>query len=79
MKGDEDKPRASGCDHYVTKPYSPVQLMRIIFPEVRSGDNITSALLLDPGGDGRYGSKAAVTWGSVRAFQLVSSTPMNRP
>ena len=23
MKGDEDKARASGCDHYVTKPYSP--------------------------------------------------------
>ena len=23
LKGDEDKARASGCDHYVTKPYSP--------------------------------------------------------
>ena len=23
MKGDEEKARASGCDHYVTKPYSP--------------------------------------------------------
>jgi two-component system cell cycle response regulator DivK len=30
MKGDEDKARTSGCDHYVTKPYSPVQLLRII-------------------------------------------------
>jgi hypothetical protein len=23
-------PRRAGCDHYVTKPYSPVQLLRII-------------------------------------------------
>jgi CheY-like chemotaxis protein len=23
MKGDEEKARAAGCDHYVTKPYSP--------------------------------------------------------
>jgi two-component system, cell cycle response regulator DivK len=30
MKGDEEKARAAGCDHYVTKPYSPVQLLRII-------------------------------------------------
>ena len=30
MKGDEEKARASGCDHYVTKPYSPLQLLRII-------------------------------------------------
>ena len=30
MKGDEDKARASGCDGYVTKPYSPVQLLRLI-------------------------------------------------
>ena len=30
MKGDEEKARASGCDHYVTKPYSPMQLMKII-------------------------------------------------
>ena len=28
MKGDEEKARASGCDHYVTKPYSPIQLLR---------------------------------------------------
>jgi two-component system, cell cycle response regulator DivK len=30
MKGDEEKARASGCDHYVTKPYSALQLLRII-------------------------------------------------
>ena len=30
MKGDEGKARAAGCDHYVTKPYSPLQLLRII-------------------------------------------------
>jgi two-component system cell cycle response regulator DivK len=30
MKGDEEKARAAGCDHYVTKPYSPMQLLRRI-------------------------------------------------
>ena len=30
MKGDEQKARASGCDDYVTKPYSPMQLLRLI-------------------------------------------------
>jgi two-component system cell cycle response regulator DivK len=30
MKGDEEKARASGCNSYVTKPYSPLQLLRII-------------------------------------------------
>jgi two-component system cell cycle response regulator DivK len=30
MKGDEEKACASGCDSYVTKPYSPLQLLRII-------------------------------------------------
>lgn len=30
MKGDEEKARAAGCDHYVTKPYSPLHLLRII-------------------------------------------------
>jgi DNA-binding response OmpR family regulator len=30
MKGDQDKVRAAGCDHYVTKPYSPLQLLRTI-------------------------------------------------
>jgi two-component system, cell cycle response regulator DivK len=30
MKGDEEKARGAGCDHYVTKPYSPMQLLRLI-------------------------------------------------
>jgi two-component system cell cycle response regulator DivK len=30
MKGDEEKARAAGCDHYVTKSYSPMQLLRLI-------------------------------------------------
>ena len=30
MKRDEEKARAAGCDHYVTKPYSPMQLLRVI-------------------------------------------------
>jgi two-component system cell cycle response regulator DivK len=30
MKGDEAKARAAGCEHYVTKPYSPMQLLRLI-------------------------------------------------
>ena len=30
MKGDEEKVRGAGCDHYVTKPYSPMQLLRLI-------------------------------------------------
>jgi two-component system cell cycle response regulator DivK len=30
MKGDEEKARGSGCDSYVTKPYSPMQLLRVI-------------------------------------------------
>ena len=30
MKGDEEKARASGCDEYVTKPYSPVALLRLV-------------------------------------------------
>jgi two-component system, cell cycle response regulator DivK len=30
MKGDEEKARTAGCDHYVTKPYSPIQLLGII-------------------------------------------------
>ena len=30
MKGDEEKARAAGCDGYVTKPYSPVQLLRMV-------------------------------------------------
>src|SRR4029079_11978634 len=30
MKGDEEKARAAGCDHYVTKPYSPLQLLKTV-------------------------------------------------
>ena len=30
MKGDEEKARASGCDDYVTKPYSPMDLLRLV-------------------------------------------------
>jgi len=30
MKGDEEKARASGCDHYITKPYSPMQLLKTV-------------------------------------------------
>jgi two-component system cell cycle response regulator DivK len=30
MKGDEEKARAAGCDQYITKPYSPMQLLRVI-------------------------------------------------
>ena len=30
MKGDEEKARSVGCDHYVTKPYSPMQLLKVI-------------------------------------------------
>ena len=30
MTGDEEKARASGCDGYVTKPYSPVKLLGVI-------------------------------------------------
>jgi len=30
MKGDEEKARAAGYIHYVTKPYSPLQLLRTI-------------------------------------------------
>ena len=30
MKGDEEKARQAGCDDYVTKPYSPIQLLRMV-------------------------------------------------
>ena len=30
MKGDEQKARSAGRDHYVTKPYSPMQLLKVI-------------------------------------------------
>ncbi|HEY6982162.1 response regulator [Reyranella sp.] len=30
MKGDEEKARASGCDSYVTKPFSPLRLLEAV-------------------------------------------------
>ena len=30
MKGAEEKARAAGCDAYVTKPYSPKQLLALV-------------------------------------------------
>ena len=30
LSGDEEKARAAGCDSYITKPYSPRQLLTII-------------------------------------------------
>jgi two-component system cell cycle response regulator DivK len=30
LSGDEEKARAAGCDAYVTKPYSPRQLLGVI-------------------------------------------------
>jgi two-component system, cell cycle response regulator DivK len=30
MQGDEEKARSAGRDHYVTKPYSPMQLLKVI-------------------------------------------------
>ena len=30
MKGDEEKARSANCDHYVTKPYSPIQPLKIV-------------------------------------------------
>jgi len=30
MKGDEQKARSASCDDYVTKPYSPMQLLKVI-------------------------------------------------
>ena len=38
MKGDEEKARASGCDGYVTKPYSPVKLLGVIEASSRTRD-----------------------------------------
>jgi two-component system cell cycle response regulator DivK len=29
-KGDEEKARAAGCDHYVAKPYRPMLLLGVI-------------------------------------------------
>jgi two-component system cell cycle response regulator DivK len=30
MKGDEEKARAAGCDDYVTKPFSPKQMVALV-------------------------------------------------
>ena len=30
MKGDEERARDAGCDAYVTKPYSPMQLLGLV-------------------------------------------------
>jgi two-component system cell cycle response regulator DivK len=38
MKGDEQKARESGCDEYVTKPYSPMHLLRLI--RARLGEKV---------------------------------------
>jgi two-component system cell cycle response regulator DivK len=35
LSGDEDKARAAGCDDYVTKPYSPRQLLAKIREHLR--------------------------------------------
>jgi two-component system cell cycle response regulator DivK len=35
LSGDEDKARAAGCDDYVTKPYSPRQLLAKIKEHLR--------------------------------------------
>ena len=47
MKG--EKARCAGCAHYVTKPYSPLQLLRTI-PELSSArkDSDSSRPLHDP-------------------------------
>ena len=30
LSGDEEKARAAGCDGYIAKPYSPIQLLRTV-------------------------------------------------
>ena len=42
MKGDEEKARASGCDHYVTKPYSARELRARVKAHLRRGIAHTS-------------------------------------
>jgi two-component system, cell cycle response regulator DivK len=37
LSGDEEKARAAGCDDYVTKPYSPRQLLAKINQHLRTG------------------------------------------
>jgi two-component system cell cycle response regulator DivK len=38
MKGDEEKAQAAGCDGYVTKPYSPKQLVDLVRRLLRKRD-----------------------------------------
>ena len=35
LSGDEDKARAAGCDDYITKPYSPRQLLAKVNQHLR--------------------------------------------
>jgi two-component system, cell cycle response regulator DivK len=35
LSGDEDKARAAGCDDYITKPYSPRQLLAKVNAHLR--------------------------------------------
>ena len=35
LSGDEDKARAAGCDDYITKPYSPRQLLAKVNEHLR--------------------------------------------
>jgi two-component system cell cycle response regulator DivK len=37
LSGDEQKARAAGCDDYVTKPFSPFQLLSVIRSHLRTG------------------------------------------
>jgi two-component system, cell cycle response regulator DivK len=37
LSGDEEKARAAGCDDYITKPYSPRQLLAKVNQHLRTG------------------------------------------
>jgi two-component system cell cycle response regulator DivK len=37
LSGDEEKARSAGCDAYVTKPFSPYQLLSVIRAHLRTG------------------------------------------
>ena len=37
LSGDEAKARAAGCDAYITKPYSPFDLLSVIRAHLRDG------------------------------------------
>jgi len=38
MKGDAEKATAAGCDAYVTKPYSPMQLLGLVKQMLATGN-----------------------------------------